>query len=55
MMMERQTQICVVAKGTIYHCERDEIEDERLDQRDVILKTDTLHQRIIKAQTQETE
>ena len=43
-MMQRQTYICVVAKGTIHHCERDETEeDERLDRRDVILKTETLY------------
>ena len=42
--MQRQTYICVVAKGTIHHCERDETEeDERLDRRDVILKTETLY------------
>ena len=42
--MQRQTYICVVAKGTIQHCERDETEeDERLDRRDVILKTETLY------------
>ena len=42
-MMQRQTYICAVAKGTIHHCERDETEDERLDGRDVILETETLY------------
>lgn len=31
-MMQRQTYICIVAKGTIHHCEGGETEeDERLD------------------------
>ena len=42
-MMQRQTYICAVAKGTIHHCERDETEDGRLDGRDVILETETLY------------